>query len=324
MFSRSLYLSASLLLLFPALAQAQETISVTLISVEGRSDINADTEFSAQPISSAECLADIDITVDFRSIDNTATLIDVWRGTGNDCSDATQRSGDTATCTSLSELNFNVNGSTDITGQSYSVGSLVPCEDGEHTIYFLAAESAMFTGDVTSYGSFTIQVDITPPSAPTNLSANDGENSITLTWDATADTDVDHFELYYELGGCSSSALGMSENSEVPAGTLTVDTNVGSSLSTYMVTPDDVGLEVGGEITLGLVAVDDAYNRSVLSIACATRVTTDGFCDVYAAQTGQSCPQDCTVGAPGLPTSKGGAGLVFLVIAAASIIRRRR
>jgi len=305
----------------PTLAQGDITVSVT--DVEGRDEVPVTNELTNTPLNLSECEMDINITVDLREVDASSTLIDVWRSTGNDCSDETQRSGDTATCISLSEVNIDIAGSTDKLGNVFGVGSLVPCEDGTYTIYFLAADSAMSTGAVTNYGTLDIAVDTTGPSPVTNLMAGDGESSISLTWELPTDSDIDHLEIYGEVGTCADTTLKMNEGMSVPSERTVINANVASSAQSASVTAEELGLNIGDEAALGVVTVDTAGNASVLAVACGTRVQTDGFCDVYEAETGQACPDECGVRAPGVERNGGPLGLALGAVALL-LWRRRR
>ena len=306
----------------PSTSYAQGDMTIAVSAVEGRDTPGSD-ELTITPISSSECTGNIDVTLDLRAIDSSSTIIDIWRSTGNDCADETQRGGDTATCISLSETNLDIGGATELLGNVFTIQSLVPCEDGVYTLYFLATDSAMTTGAVTNYGTLDISVDTGGPSPVTDFVAGDGQNSISLSWGLPTDADVDHLEVFAELGTCADTELKMYDMMAAPPGATPINSELTSAQTTYSVDPDDIGMAIGAEAAFGVIAVDTAGNQSLLSVDCAIRVQTEGFCDVYARDTGQPCPDECSVRAPGAGRSGGLLGVAF-ALAALLVWRRRR
>ncbi|MFW5924630.1 MAG: hypothetical protein ACOCV4_00600 [Myxococcota bacterium] len=89
------------------------------------------------------------------------------------------------------------------------------------------------------------------------------------------------------------------------------DTAQSASVSTF-------GVSIGEQVTLGVMAVDEANNTSELVTTCVTRIDTTGFCEARGG-----CPDTCAVRAPGGGAASGGGLAIWGLLAFILYVRRR-
>jgi MYXO-CTERM domain-containing protein len=225
-------------------------------------------------------------------------------------------------------------GASEVSDAGVVTTNLPACEGvsgGQATVYILALGTktsvenvpALYTagGYPALKAGFAVYTEL--PAAPTSVTPLPGERSLGVGYKKTGSTTiVTEYEAYFDPEGCPSAKL--TQGAPAPL----TDTSVLSSGRTqgdkaYMDTSDVQAINLGKGVSAGVVTVDIAGNRSVLSeVTCVQREETTGFWDRCSNE--PRCKEDFE----SCSTSRGAAGsavgLSVLALALAALIRRRR
>jgi len=298
--------------LLPHAAHAQLTngsIGLTLfqVSEDGAVTRTTDTDLG-KALNGAQCANAANVMLSFTTTNVPASILflDLWVGTpSEDCAATASRTpGDTRICTHLTSAPV-----IDATDGSFvvSLADLVTdstaCNVGGSEValdlWALATGESETTGDIstTQYGYVEFAVDPTAPAAPVpNETTSSGDTGISISWPAVGETDVT-YRAYIDAGAGSCEASTLTAGSAAPVDDPTYSSRrTGSDARGISLSGADLGLADGQSALVAITAVDANDNESVLSeTVCITRVPTAGFCDVYSADTGEPCPQGCSV-----------------------------
>jgi fibronectin type 3 domain-containing protein len=127
-----------------------------------------------------------------------------------------------------------------------------------HYYILKAVDTSTNESDASSQAAATPFVDLTPPAAPTVLTAAPGNRQVSLSWTAPADLDVAGYNVY------RSTSPGVPLSSPVNGGTLVPAT-------TYL---NNSGLTNGTPYYYVVTAVDTSTNESVASNEVSATPTT--------------------------------------------------
>jgi len=285
-------------------------------------------------LNAAQCAdaANVDVGFTTTNAPSGILFVDLWVGTpSEDCSTAVSRvPGDMRICTHLTP-----DPTLDATDGSFTVsladliaGSTACTTGGSEVslnLWALATGETETTGTITAdqFGYIQFSVDPTAPAAPVpNQTTASGDTGISITWPAAAETDVT-YRAYVDSASGSCETGTLTAGAAAPVGDPTIPSqSTGSDASGITLSAADFGLEDGQSALVAITSVDANDNESVLSqTVCVTRVPSAGFCDVYAADSGEPCPQGCAVSQPGA----GGSPLPLLPLLALVLgLARRR
>lgn len=196
------------------------------------------------------------------------------------------------------------------------------CTSGQQTVrrlYFFPAAGSDITDSVDTFGCYDLTVDASPPAAPTDLNAPQGENVLTLTWETVTDQTIQSYVAFYDdrsdpEGTVDDFDAGAGDgNGDCPSSVivegaildrLNLPTGIGSSSVTGQVASSvDIGTGgLGSEVLpVAVAALDQAGNLGPLSeVTCMRIVETDGYWDaVEAAGAGDQAGCACGVGRGG-------------------------
>jgi hypothetical protein len=334
-------------------------MTVTISDVEGRRAERRDFSSLQGAVNIRECREDISIRIFVQDFPiGSANILDVWRGTGVDCSTAANRSDTTVMgCDPLTlEADQTVQGPEK--RLNFNVTEVLDCEAGqtsEFDIFFLATNQQESTAEAAASVRIPMRIDTTPPPAPGNPRAINGQNQIGIRWAEPTGQNLRIHQVFIDPTGCGATApppmdagpdpvdagvldaeagdagldgsqddAGTEPPLEEDAGTamdepifdelppgysevdcgrilgvpvptgmmcLLADLAPGASSATF---PVPEGLDIGDQIAVGVVAVDQAKNPSSIALTCAEVVPTIGFCEASG-----SCPSSCAVAAAG-------------------------
>lgn len=318
MFARFASISLFVLLAFASTANAQD-ISILTLEITGRDEdeLNLDN----RPMNAAECEdATVEITLRISGIDTSKSVLDFWRSTGTACNEADERSTTTdrgCTHLDLGEIPLTIDGQAE-KDIDIPLNELANCEtDGTQTIFVLAAMGAETTEDVgTEWGKFEIEVDKTPPSAPSGVRAGSGDTAITVSWDSLG-MSIFEYRVYVDAAAGSCEATTLVAGEPIPA---ELESTHNTPTTSSAVNAADLGLAVGQTAAVGVAAVDTARNVSVLSMTtCLTRVETSGFCERFG-----ECEEGCSVSSARHGAAPGTSAFLLCAAAALLVVRRRR
>jgi hypothetical protein len=196
----------------------------------------------------------------------------------------------------------------------------------------------------------TLQIDLTPPPAPTGVTIRGGDEALVIDWqsvDQAITTDMlgyqilcsraDKYQVFNEFpndaGGTSSGPFGAAFQTcpatQTGTGVEGLDpTFVCSGLLSAQATSDRVEiLQNGITYAAAVVAIDNSGNPSPPLVNYGTPIKTLSFYDVYRDQTpqGQATGGFCAV-STAAPRAKTTAALSLLAVAAIGVVitRRRR
>jgi hypothetical protein len=195
-----------------------------------------------------------------------------------------------------------------------------------------------------------VNIDLTPPPAPTGVVVQGGDEALVLHWqsvDQAITTDLlgyqilcsraDKYRVFNEFpndaGGTSSGPFGAAFQTcpatQTGMGVEGLDpTFVCSGLLSAQATSDRVEiLQNGITYATAVVAIDNSGNPSPPLVNYGTPIKTLSFYDVYRDQTpqGQASGGFCAISTPGPRAKTTAAGLALVaVIAIGSVVARRR
>ncbi len=255
----------------PVSAQA---IQVTLSSFGERTspDLAALGSITAQPVSRAECEADVMADFRFSGIDSTRARLHLFHGLN--CDMASVRNDTTEEiCTDLM-LDYAIEMSTQI-DVAIPISSLIDCSGsaGARNIYVLALDDE--TSEVSGAGQlgmFPIAFDlVNRPSTPEALAVEADDAHMTLTWTEPRVHDGS-YEVFFVPDGCDAEGLVTARLTDPPdlADRLPVTIPADGTSAAVIAFPDSV--EPGQWNAVALRAVDAAGNEGALSnVACVQR-----------------------------------------------------
>jgi hypothetical protein len=198
--------SASLSLLLPALifalaaprvcAQATAGSGATSTSTGGVSWVlnkvgaaaYTDTSYLT-PINKAQCDANAALTFSLTNIPPGNKYLEVWAGVSCADGNRTTRIGTSIPCNYVTYKEQQ-----DPTGTTADTNFVVPskplCDlgDGSRQYWVLPVNTLMGSDTISVYANVTLNVDTTPPEAPTKVKAGSGETQIPVEWTQPADS----------------------------------------------------------------------------------------------------------------------------------------
>ncbi len=292
-------------------------------------------------INAALCDKNADVQVRLQNLGSPGFL-EVWRSSSEEnCHAAAGRTvqagGKDPACTRIGEPLQSPGSSPTVLLKAADLATQnKPCDQGgTQKVYFVPLENATPEGAASGVSEglgdpswVTFTVDVIPPSAPSNLSGEDGENRISVKWKGTDNSDTaDGATVYYDPSGiskadadCTSELLMAKKALESTEGLEASREAAGTTESS--ISPDSLGLKTGEQIPVAVVSRDKAGNRSLLSeVICLRRIDTDGFIDRYDEAEGNGL-EKCSMQAPGRASFSGLGSLTFLALAL--VARRRR
>jgi len=296
-------------------------------------------------INQRDCLANATITFDVTATTATSAQLEVWAGTA--CTEKINRDEST-NCVKAGEAQLRTNPITvrvqDLLQQpgqgssGVNQGTDATCTpqssatgESKRTLFFLAINSS--DGQATgSSGKWEFEFDVIAPTAPTNVTAEAGEQSLTLSFTAPDIGDLSKYRLYCsnlatEAGAgaagdagnaaCSSATLKAGEAPAEGAFECGNPTSIGrSSVDT------DADLLNGTTYAVAMASEDKFGNISTVSnVACGTPANVTGFYEAYRAAGGDAGGGFCSFGVPKFGRSSLAVAALFLGVVLA---RRRR
>ncbi|NOY92179.1 MAG: hypothetical protein GXP55_13365 [Deltaproteobacteria bacterium] len=323
----------------PAAAQfTSGNITLTLFQVmeDGVVTRTSDTDLG-KALNGIQCDNAANVMLNFttNNVPSAILFLDLWVGTpSEDCSVTESRTpGDRRICSHLPQdpVIDATDGSFSVSLADLIAGSTA-CDTGGSEVslflWALATGESETTGDITTaqYGFVQFAVDPTPPAAPVpNETASSGDTAISITWPAVGEIDVT-YRAYVDTASGSCEATTLVAGAPAPVDvTGIISRRTGSDARSISLNGASLGLTDRQSAAVAITAVDANDNESPISqIVCITRVPTAGFCDVYAADTGESCPQGCSVSPPGTSPSPLPLLVPFALIALGLSRRRSR
>ncbi len=313
-------------------AQAQ-AISVTTTAF-GTRDSN-DLDLVNSPVNASECNANTTVTLRISGINSSQSVLDFWRG-GNNCNLESERdTTNGGSCTNITasaiSSSTDINGRTLIEDFEVDIATLLGDCSSSATIdvFILATNQDGSQQDVgNNWGSLQIRLLADPPDAPEGLSGGSGENQVSIGWDSSDNANILNYRIYLEANACTdgninSSAL-LQQDAEVSTA-IEENLRIGSvngTSSSFDVSLDG-RIEIGEEAAVGVAAVDTADNTGSLAVVCVSRIDTVGFCEQFAANSNETCPDDCNAGSRPSYGMLVFAGLLLLSLAQRRIRRAR-
>ncbi|MBM4371530.1 MAG: fibronectin type III domain-containing protein [Deltaproteobacteria bacterium] len=153
-------------------------------------------------------------------------------------------------------------------------------DSGEAAIYFFF-QSGDFT-DSRRVETVQFEWDYEAPAAPTGLEISEGENNLKVSWSDEANSDDVTYDIYWSPESFTGADLGLEgveSRKELTAKSFTIP-----------------NLGIGVEYHVGVVAVDEFGNESVLSsLATGTPVNVADFWEQYKAAGGNDPGGFCFV-----------------------------
>ncbi|MBM4361873.1 MAG: hypothetical protein FJ104_04275, partial [Deltaproteobacteria bacterium] len=232
-------LAAALVDLVAAPAAAQLTTTIGATATVSRLTRRNPRGNSRQPnwVSRQDCLDDDVLTFDvsFQGAFANANL-EVWAG-GTSCAEVSVRQGTTAQCWLLHRSNPTRTPATvGIRAQDLVAGAVrdsaarAGFEPGDGTVADCSAGNSAPTQLVIDFFFATVGqngpvsawsntgVDVTPPAAPTGVSARSGENRLYVDWTSSTETDIAEYRFFCDPPRGSSSSVV--DDAGAPLGTL--------------------------------------------------------------------------------------------------------
>ncbi len=330
----------------PGAAHAQ--IRITPQSFGGRTSPVVLYGNSGQPISAAECVANVGIPLEITGLPATGgvlTVLDIWRGpsgSGN-CNQATNRqtmTGSTPICTHIQSvaITSTIQSLSLPAETAFGAAACTSSVSTPYDFYFLAVATAQDNStevSTTNAGSVTVAIDPVAPGAPV-LMESAGDTVITVGWsnpDATEALYGAH--VYVDLSGCDATGTPVTGGPLMAGGTaptsVTPSTFQGQTIESATLDPAALGLAYGDFAAVGVTILDRARNESVLSnVVCIERVQVQGFWDAYCAERGmadvEACRANysCSIEAGGGSASACGWAVGLAALAAVARRRMRR
>ncbi len=265
------------------------------------------------PISQAECDANepIRMVVTNAPYDATGTTRlewDLWQGgtgsAGANCQTATNRrpvTGSVAVCSARSSWS----GGGQITSsmptltfrpQELFADGCDGASQGAYVFYVLAVSArGDTTTDVaaTHYFTFSVALDLQPPSAPT-VSDAAGDRQVVVSWTNNTSETLTGARVYVDVDGDCEGSSVLVAGAPAPPGLAPAVTAGGGAPTSASVDAARLGLEIGQAVPVAVTVLDQAHNESVLSnVACLTRVPVSGFWDEFCTQQGETDAASC-------------------------------
>ncbi|MEM9866000.1 MAG: hypothetical protein AAF938_30635, partial [Myxococcota bacterium] len=290
-----------------------------------------DVEDLVRGVNIEDCMSP-DNTILTVTIDPTVTPVppnvDLWYGV-DDCSPTTTRNGADVSCAHATNLRvstadgeertFQVALSAFMDGENANDfcevdGGTVASMEATRIVTALYSGTPMDINDVgEDYGNFPLIIDTTPPAAPTvseGAREQSGDTRVSISWDRGSVSENNPRFQVVDGGDCGG---------EPPSSPAAVSGITDIAVDSLNLSPlDDLGLAVGQQAGVHVVAIDQAGNVGALSEEiCVTRVSTVGFCDVLAGDAGRTMDNDpcggdgCAVSTPG--SGRGRTWLLLVV-----------
>lgn len=329
----------------PEVASAQTSLVINVQGFGGRNVPVLLAGPNGRPISRQECEDNDSIPIQLTNLPYSMAetrFISVWRGapTSGACntpSNRELRGGTVANCTFIDSFQI----TSTMMDVSLDAGDAFDnsCDTTNSFEYwFLVVPSSEDrTTNVTSFSSLRIDIDPTPPEAPTDLQPGAGDRQIQISWsNPTSATDANSVKVYVDVAGCN-------EDGEVIAdGVLTagaappegIEPRTFGAVRTAQLDGEALGLSIGNYAAVAVTLVDRASNESVLSnVVCIQRVEVSGFWDAYCSTRegdggvdGGMSPEVCrqTTSCAVQPGTRGSLTGVALVCGAMFIMISRR
>lgn len=325
--------------------RAEPTGTVTVGAIYEWSNESARGDRLTTEISRADCVADASVTFSI-DIQGGSGSFEVWAGAG--CLDADNRTQ--GQCFKISEGALTVDTitlrvqdmmQTPSASAGPGVGDATVCDGSDNQtggidlhLFFLLIDK----GDEGAIGKdLTFEYDITAPPPPTDISAGPGEDSLEVSFTASAADDLQGYRFYCsEIGPPpEQGAGGAGDAAAAPSGDCTSSVLVpgedvpsegviacGSANSAQATDGTATGLVNGTRYAVAVSAQDKFDNVGKLSaLACGTPQEVTGFFEAYRAAGGQGGGGFCSFG----PGRRGAVALGFaLLLAGAALLRRRK
>jgi MYXO-CTERM domain-containing protein len=269
-----------------------------------------DTSYKT-PINKRQCDANEDLHISLTGIPMGFKYLEVWVGDNCQAGDRATRVG-TALCTyvKIKEQDPSLIADSDFT---IPLEEICKLGDGARSYYILPVTTMMGTEPVTTFAKVTLNIDKTPPAAPTGVSAGAGQTMIPVGWSQPSDSFYFWLVIDRNVNGgytdsgagasadCTSSSLTAGEEFDPESPSLpdgVVPIHLKEKVSKTTLTSEQIGI-TEGQVAVAVIAEDLGFNRSVLSnVACAQVVPTTGFWDAYHAAGGEAEP-GCACATPG-------------------------
>lgn len=135
-------------------------------------------------------------------------------------------------------------------------------------------------GPYSAIVTYTATGDLTPPSAPTSLSAVAGTNFIRLSWTASPETDTAGYEVFYSTGTSSAAAIsaGKTDLAALVVGGLTAGTAYNFWVKAYDTSQNFSAFSAMAAATTLADATEPTPNAIIgLSLTQATQTESDGL-----------------------------------------------
>ncbi len=313
-------------------------VTVTVADPEWLDRPTSTSNLEDNDIGQADCLADATLRFDVSIAGyEQGNLYQVW--SGSSCEAKESRVGTNASCVQVAtqtiatvgDVTISVRDMVQRAGDSAGIGTgtAETCRNSdtpgakEWQLHFLVINQST-EETIATAGKWPFEFDLTPPSAPTNVTAEPSENAIAIDFDVVSGEDANRVRFYCSpvaegaaAADCSSSVLTAGETPPVSAACGTTSITGSSSGETSQTLTNDVRYAVG-------VAAEDKFGNigNLSNLACATPVDITGYFEAYDAAGGLAGGGFCAFA----PARGGGAvplGLGLLV-ALGAVLRRRR
>jgi MYXO-CTERM domain-containing protein len=269
-------------------------------------------------ISRQDCLDDVKYTFGVVLKDSSGRNFVVYKSSSLDCTTAENRNEATDPCTLMFEQGSPAAGTLDVEiGAKKLAGGDCDTDltSAAITLYFMLLDGG--ATKVGTHATWTKQttVDLSGPSAPSDLSVGSGEGALQLSWKEPAADDIYGYQFYCSRQGsvgAAGSAGGAGAAGDTGDAGATSSSCSAAGLAAGEI-PDDVymcGSVKGSLITegraedlangvpyaVGVSAVDRVGNVGPLSgLDCATPAEVDDFYELYRRQGGVGGGGYCTV-----------------------------
>jgi hypothetical protein len=363
MSSRSLFATVALLscLAVTSLAKANglPTTGLALtVDPKGAIDVSSPQSWLYVPVSACTgkgVTLKFKVTMQPTTASSSVSIpnLEVWGGTGNDCSDPKNRQLTTAGGMTNCWLVWQSSGAVTtnitldasfLTGKAFGnhKDECTKVTNGTYDLYFLPLQTkqgenttsapALVTGVKTLQATFTLYTNL--PDAPSGLSGRDGEGEIGASWKAVNTGKQTEYILYFDKG---TTGMADEDGELVPCGGgklvkdmppppegATIFKSTSKTTSGSLTGLDGKGIHIGDKVAVAVASKDIAGNVSWLQDpVCVERVSTETFWD--ACKGDKNCKNDfdkCSA-QPG-STAHGAFTALALAACMLALGRRRR
>ncbi|GAB5548094.1 MAG: hypothetical protein SangKO_078540 [Sandaracinaceae bacterium] len=267
--------------LAPASAHAQLTGSLQEFTGRSPTPMLSQLGTAENAVTAAEC-AGVSLQVRFTGISNAVGSLIFFQGS-NCQANTPARGSSESTCIPLeySEVT-DMQTMRDI---AIPLNRLLECDTlpdtGQRTIFVLAIDNENDMVNADQVFSFPLRWNFGAPAAVSDLVVSGGERSVRLTWQGSTAM-LRGYEVFVDAAGCmDGTVIGDLATNDPPTSLRVLGTSdiTGTAASATVSFPDAV--PIGGQVAVGVRAVDEAGNPGDLTARCVTRTEVTTWWDTY-------------------------------------------